>query len=114
MLVEHVFRYDDFGATSVRTVEERFFEALARHGLKATVAVVPAFPAPNWEPEASIPVHPLTAERARELRCWVDRGTVDIALHGYCHLATSLTRGFVEFAESVDRRQQAKLLRWGR
>lgn len=110
----HAFRYDDFSSVSSAEVEERFFGLLAARGMKCTVAVVPAALPSSWEPAGSIPLRVLTAERARSLCAWVDRGVAEVALHGYAHAASSSTRGMAEFGNAVSRNEQRALLAAGR
>jgi hypothetical protein len=114
MTVCHVLRYDDFSETSGSRAESWFFERLAELALPCTVAVVPAQADICSEPGSPIGVRALSRSRAAALRASVDLGLVEIALHGYAHLATSHVRGLSEFGSGMDRERQRALIRWGR
>ncbi len=77
-MIRLAFRLDDPSATSNREIEARILESLARHGLRATFAVIP------FRGEEATPL-PLTRERARPLREAVEQGVLDVALHGHSH-----------------------------
>jgi peptidoglycan/xylan/chitin deacetylase (PgdA/CDA1 family) len=77
-MIRLVFRLDDPSATSNQEIEARILESLARHGLRATFAVIP------FRGTAEAPL-PLTRERARAMREGVAQGVLDVAQHGYAH-----------------------------
>lgn len=77
-MIRLAFRLDDPSATSNQEIEGHILESLARHGLRATFAVIPF----RGEMEAPLP---LTRERARVMREAVAQGVLDVALHGHSH-----------------------------
>lgn len=77
-MIRLALRLDDPSATSNQAVEARILEALARHGLCATFAVIP-----HKQRESEI--LSLTRERAEPLRAALNTGLIDIALHGHLH-----------------------------
>jgi peptidoglycan/xylan/chitin deacetylase (PgdA/CDA1 family) len=115
-MVTIFFRYDDYSSLSHPTVDRGVIDIFGRHQVSCTFAVVPAitalYPAVEGSNQDELP---LSQEKNAELREAVRAGTVDLALHGWRHLANQFTchpdpsefRGL-----SVE--EQAKILQRGR
>lgn len=109
------FRYDDYSSLSDENVDRGLIGIFQRHGLTCTFAVVPAvtvnYPAVQGENQGELPLGP---EKLTELREAVESGAVDVALHGWRHLANEF-HGHPEPSEfkglSVD--AQVQILRCG-
>ena len=87
------FRYDDYSSLSHPLVDRGVIDIFSRHQVSCTFAVVPAitalYPAVEGSNQDELP---LSAEKNAELREAVRAGTVDLALHGWRHLANQFTR----------------------
>jgi len=105
-VIRLAFRLDDPSAISNQEIEARILESLARHGLRATFAVIPF----RSEAEATLP---LTRERARAMREAVAQGVLDIALHGHSHRNARADGHPSEFA-GVPAAHQRELISAGR
>lgn len=86
------FRYDDYSSLSHPAVDRGLIDIFARNQLSCTFAVVPAitslYPIPEGTDQQELP---LSAEKKAELRAAVQSGAVDLALHGWRHLANQHT-----------------------
>src|SRR5690606_41961245 len=86
------FRYDDYSSLSHSSVDAGLIDIFRRNGATCTFAVVPAmtsiYPAVQGEGE-DVPLNP---EKAAELRAGVESGAIDVALHGWNHLANEHAR----------------------
>lgn len=87
-----IFRFDDFASTSDTELETALFELFAARQMALTVGVIPSVIEGGADPRhqppagaASRPLHLLTSHKADLLRTYIDRGTVEAALHGYTH-----------------------------
>lgn len=87
------FRYDDYSSLSHPGVDRGLIEIFGRHGFTCTFAVVPAittlYPWVQGDDGAELP---LSEDKAVELRAAVQSGAVDVALHGWRHLANEFAR----------------------
>jgi peptidoglycan/xylan/chitin deacetylase (PgdA/CDA1 family) len=115
-MVTIFFRYDDYSALSHPGVDRGVIDIFGRHKLTCTFAVVPAITSIYpWVEGSDQQEIPLSQEKKDELRAAVRSGAVDLALHGWRHLANEHTchpdpsefRGL-----SLD--EQAKILQRGR
>lgn len=73
-------------------VDTGLIEIFGRHGVSCTFAVVPAITSLYPAPEGEGSELPLTRQKILELRSAVECGAVDLALHGWNHLANAFTR----------------------
>jgi peptidoglycan/xylan/chitin deacetylase (PgdA/CDA1 family) len=91
-MVTIFFRYDDYSALSHPAVDQGVIDIFSRHGVTCTFAVVPAITSIYpWVEGSDQQELPLTAEKKAELREAVRGGAVDLALHGWRHLANEHT-----------------------
>lgn len=98
-------RYDDFTAISPEALERTILAVCARNGIPCTFGVVPAIGAGNLrdpEPAGNIP---LSESRKSMLTEAVDKGILEIALHGYAH--QSAHRGWKSEFMDVPRAAQS-------
>lgn len=83
------WRYDDFSNGSPSELERFLFGTAARHGIPFTVGVVPWGSGPEDSRPPNAPVGgaeaPLRPEKAEVLHPHVERGEVEVALHGWDH-----------------------------
>ncbi|MBU1664368.1 MAG: polysaccharide deacetylase family protein [Gammaproteobacteria bacterium] len=105
-MIRLAFRLDDPSATSNQEIEARILGSLARHGLRATFAVIP------FRGTMQAPM-PLTRERARAMREAVAHGVLDVALHGHSHLDADMGGHPSEFA-GVPAGRQRELIAAGK
>lgn len=86
------FRYDDYSSLTSPGVDTGLIDIFRRNNATCTFAVVPAmtsiYPAVQGEGEDV----PLSSEKAAALRAGVESGAIDVALHGWNHLANEHTR----------------------
>jgi peptidoglycan/xylan/chitin deacetylase (PgdA/CDA1 family) len=91
-MVTIFFRYDDYSSLSADPVDRGVIDIFGRHKISCTFAVVPAitslYPAVEGDNNDVLPLKP---EKKAELRAAVTAGTVDLALHGWRHLANEHT-----------------------
>src|SRR5690554_2556209 len=120
MMVTVFFRYDDYSALSHPVVDRGLIDIFARAEVTCTFAVVPAITSVYPQVQEAAPGEAqeellLGAERSAELRDAVQRGAVDVALHGWRHLANAHARhpNPSEF-KGLSVAQQAEILRKGR
>lgn len=93
MMITIFFRYDDYSSLSHPDADRGVIEVFRKHGLSCTFAVVPAITSLYpWVEGADQHEIPLNAEKMNDLRAAVASGTVDLALHGWRHLANEFTR----------------------
>lgn len=110
------FRYDDYSALSHPVVDRGVIGIFRKHRLSCTFAVVPAitsiYPWVEGDDQHEIP---LTPEKKAELREAVQSGVVDLALHGWRHLANEFTKhpDPSEF-RGLSLQEQAQILQRGR
>jgi len=78
-----VFRYDDYSARSDTAVERRLFESFRSRNIPLVVGAIPCIGATGRDDGEVLP-----HEKADLLREAVEMGTVDVAVHGYCHVKT--------------------------
>lgn len=105
-------RYDDFTAISPEGLEKSILAACARNGIPCTFGVVPAIGAGNTrdpEPAGNIP---LGDSRKAMISEAVDRGILEIALHGYAH--QSAHRGWKSEFKDVSPAMQSGLIAKGK
>lgn len=81
-LISFTIRLDDPGLRSNHSLERRILDLLHQHGLCATVAVIPAYEKENG------PQH-LDTQSAAHLIEAQQAGTIEIAQHGFAHVARS-------------------------
>lgn len=86
------FRYDDYCSLSPSVADRGLIDIFRRQGLSCTFAVVPAVTSlyPQVEGTSQEEV-PLAGDKLSELRAAVQDGVVDLALHGWKHLANAHT-----------------------
>jgi len=99
-MIRFVIRLDDPSATSNRIVEERILDALTRHGLCATFAVIPF----------NIGEFPLTRASAEQMLAAVTQGTLEVAQHGYMHSNPKLSTSSNEFEGISEAQQRESIL----
>ncbi|MDP2832089.1 MAG: DUF2334 domain-containing protein [Pseudomonadota bacterium] len=97
-MIRLAFRLDDPSITSNQEIEAHILEALARHGLRATFAVIPFRVTADGR-------KPLTRDRAQAMRAGIAQGVLDVALHGYQHRNARTSGHPSEFAEVAAARQ---------
>lgn len=86
-----VLRYDDFEAGSDTELERRIIELLRKNGLCAVFGVVPfGCESGGSNSEISLSAY---SDKTELLRQAVTDGTVEAALHGYCHEFRRLPKG---------------------
>lgn len=91
-MVTIFFRYDDYSALSHAAVDRGVIDIFGRHQLTCTFAVVPAITSIYpWVEGSDQQEIPLSQEKKAELREAVRSGAVDLALHGWRHLANEHT-----------------------
>jgi peptidoglycan/xylan/chitin deacetylase (PgdA/CDA1 family) len=91
-MVTIFFRYDDYSALSHPAVDKGVIDIFRRHGIACTFAVVPAITSIYpWVEGSDQQELPLSTEKKAELREAVSAGAVDLALHGWRHLANEHT-----------------------
>lgn len=113
--VIHIIRYDDFSAASQTGVEEAVFDIFLRHRIPFTVAVIPFICEPKSLLESgAVKLSPFPQEKARLLDRLLREGLVEIALHGFSHLALAPMRGYQEFSDAMSVETQRALIRRGR
>lgn len=85
-----VLRYDDFGVDSDLELEKKVVSLLRKHNLCAVFGVVP-FTCPDIQDEKqALSMHAVKADLLRE---GVADGTLEAALHGFCHEFRKLPNG---------------------
>lgn len=86
------FRYDDYCALSSSVADRGLVDIFRRQRLSCTFAVVPAVTSlyPQVEGSSQQDIH-LAGDKLAELRAAVGEGVVDLALHGWNHLANAHT-----------------------
>lgn len=102
------FRYDDYCALTSLTFDKAVLDTFQRRGLPLTVGVIP-FIVPNPRdpsPQAGLP---LTREKLEILQREVDKGMLNVALHGYSHQLQS--GGLAEFVGRPYDEQLTRILR---
>src|SRR5688572_2416965 len=115
-MVTIFFRYDDYSSLSHPAVDRGLIEIFGRHQLSCTFAVVPAitsiYPWVQGDDQQEIA---LNTEKKAELREAIRSGSVDLALHGWRHLANQHAQhpNPSEF-KGLTVEQQAAILRRGR
>jgi peptidoglycan/xylan/chitin deacetylase (PgdA/CDA1 family) len=107
------FRFDDYSETSPLTVEAGLVNALHNNGCCATFAVIPAVTEGRFHDPRERGTHPLGAEKIRFLLEAVQRGAVDVSLHGFNHRSRVDASPHSEFVglstqEQITRLQQGQ------
>lgn len=105
-MIRLVLRLDDPSATSNQAIEAAILDALARHGLCATFAVIP-YRGPAGD------LVPMTSARAGAMRDALQGGVLDVALHGHSHTNVAVAGKPSEFI-GVPLAQQHQQLAAGR
>ncbi len=101
-------RYDDCSARSPAALEDHILAACQRHGIPITFGVVPAVGKGDLKNPADTGHLALPPERIARLKDAVQKGILEIALHGFAHrVARSGMR--TEFAGVAYRRQDSLL-----
>jgi len=103
------FRFDDYSETSPLTVEAGLVNALHNNGCRATFAVIPAVTEGRFHDPRERGTHPLGAEKIRFLLEAVDRGAVDVSLHGFNHRSRVDASPHSEFVGLSTQEQIARL-----
>jgi peptidoglycan/xylan/chitin deacetylase (PgdA/CDA1 family) len=85
------FRYDDYSSLSHSVVDAGLIDIFRRAGATCTFAVVPAMTSVYPAVEGEGDDMPIPPEKAAELRAAVECGAVDVALHGWNHVANAHT-----------------------
>jgi len=87
------FRYDDYSSLSHPEVDRGLIDIFSRHNLACTFAVVPAVTSiyPWVQGDDGVEL-PLQQDKIDELRAAVQCGAVDVALHGWRHLANAFAK----------------------
>src|SRR6185436_20558269 len=104
-------RFDDYSATSSFDVEKPLVEALGAARCCATFAVIPEVTEGRYHDAGERAVMPLGGEKATYLRNAIDRGAVDLALHGWNHRTRVSRPPHGEFAGLSVAEQRERLSR---
>jgi peptidoglycan/xylan/chitin deacetylase (PgdA/CDA1 family) len=96
-IITVVFRYDDPSAISNWELEDKIIGLFYDVDKRCTFAVVPNHTTGEVRSITKQGRKPLGAERAKRLRDAVDRGAIDIALHGFTH-QTVIEREDIKYA----------------
>jgi hypothetical protein len=94
-----LFRYDDYSAISNADIERRIFDAVAKRGIRLSVAIVPFVAGMEWQLRGPIPLFPLSAEKIalfKEFSAYLEP-----VLHGYAHQTVSRYSGLSEFNHAI-------------
>lgn len=92
-MVEVFFRYDDYSSLSNAAADQGVIEAFRRRRVACTFAVVPAITSIYpWVEGRDQQELILDGAKAAALKSAVESGAVDLALHGWRHLANEHTR----------------------
>ena len=111
-----LIRYDDFARSSNAAIEERLFEGVRKAGGRTLVGVVPYSGQPYPRPEERAPSldKGLGASKVAELKRYVSKGEITVALHGYSH--DNHARAGAQKSEfaGLPRETQTRLLQLGK
>jgi hypothetical protein len=111
----HLLRYDDYSAMSSAAVERPLLELIADLKYPCTVATVPfVFDGLTFCGHGTVRLLPLPPGKVRALEELIREGVVEVALHGWSHLALSPLREMAEFSDAMPLETQRRLLRDGR
>jgi hypothetical protein len=114
-MIAHLLRYDDYSSRSSFPVECALVDLLGELDYPCTFSVIPfVLDGPAFTSAGKLGVCPLSKEKVSLIRGLVDRGTIEIALHGWSHIALSSIRDFAEFSDSMPVDTQRRLIRDGR
>ena len=103
------FRFDDYSETSPLIVETGLVTALHNNGCRATFAVIPAVTEGRFHDPRERGTHPLGDEKIRFLLEAVNRGAVDVSLHGFNHRSRVNASPHSEFVGLSTQEQMARL-----
>lgn len=79
-----VFRLDDYSAISDSEFENKLLSLMDKYNVPCTFGVVPFVYEDEWDPSPQVE-HPLTQEKIDLIKPFVEKGLVEVALHGYHH-----------------------------
>lgn len=110
-----VFRYDDFSAISSSVLERLLIDAISEAACPWTFSVVPfALDSDVFLATGDLHVRPISPEKVALVRDLVDSGLIEIALHGWTHIASSPLRHHAEFSDLMPLQTQRRLIGDGR
>lgn len=111
----HVLRYDDYSSRSSLDVERPLIQLIDELNYPCTFSVIPyVFDGAGFCQTGQLSLCRLSSEKANLIRNPVDRGMIEIALHGWSHVALSTIRDFAEFSDAMPMETQRRLIRDGR
>jgi peptidoglycan/xylan/chitin deacetylase (PgdA/CDA1 family) len=115
-VIRLVFRYDDYSSQSSTELESQLVETLAQYQACATFAVVPAMVEGNYRDLSPKQEVELSAAKIHVLRDAIDRGVIEVALHGFSHqtIRPANQRGGCTEFENLDYADQLRKISHGR
>ncbi|NBB84985.1 MAG: DUF2334 domain-containing protein [Bacteroidetes bacterium] len=88
------FRLDDYSSSSSTTFEEQLIGVFDRYGWTCTFGVIPLVASGEWfDFSSEQETIPLTAEKRELIQSAVERGAVEVALHGLTHQSAGQYNG---------------------
>lgn len=79
-----IFRLDDYSTISDSEFEARLLRLMERYNIPCTFGIVPFVYEDEWDSSPQVE-HPLTQEKVQMLKPYIEKGLVEIALHGFHH-----------------------------
>ncbi|RUM74645.1 MAG: hypothetical protein DSZ12_05160 [Sulfurovum sp.] len=109
-----IFRFDDPSAYTSDVIESKILHIFKDHNLSLTFAVIPYRCAGDPIDVKPQKVVPLTQKKANLFQPFVQKGTLEIALHGYSHQTRSNEKwtefAGMPYAEQLDKLTKGKKL----
>ena len=103
-----VFRYDDYSANSVTSVELKIIEAFRKNMAPITFGIIPFKVAGDVHDPSPQDLLPLDSVKGEILKTGFEEGILDISMHGYSH-QTNSSEYLSEFANLIYKDQVERL-----
>jgi len=106
--IKVIFRYDDFSQKSDLVLERCLLKLFEKYEIPITVGVIPFVCAGNAHDPIPQPVLPLSNEKAQILSQGLEKGLIEVALHGYTH-QTREGKTYTEFRDAAFHEQMQRI-----